>query len=53
MIVNVAKQRFQHGGADNDSNEATLQLEQGDQVYVHLWRDLWVYDSMDGTPHNI
>lgn len=45
MIVSVAKRRFQHDGVDNGSNGATLQLEQGDQVYVRLWKDSWVYDS--------
>ena len=45
MIVSVAKRRSQHEGAENGSNAVTLQLEQGDQVYVRLWKDSWVYDS--------
>ncbi|KAL2091475.1 hypothetical protein ACEWY4_013738 [Coilia grayii] len=45
MMVSVAKRRAQHEGAENGSNGVVLQLEQGDQVYVRLWKDSWVYDS--------
>ncbi|XP_063072501.1 cerebellin-2-like [Engraulis encrasicolus] len=45
MVVSVAKGQTQRDGAANGSNGVTLHLEQGDQVYVRLWKDSWVYDS--------
>ncbi|XP_062400933.1 complement C1q-like protein 2 [Sardina pilchardus] len=45
MIASVGNRASQREGDENGSNGVTLQLEQGDQVYVRLLKDSWVYDS--------
>lgn len=32
---------------DNGSNGATLVLQPGDRVYMHLWAGTWLWDDID------
>uniref|UniRef100_A0AAY4CY07 C1q domain-containing protein n=1 Tax=Denticeps clupeoides TaxID=299321 RepID=A0AAY4CY07_9TELE len=44
-IVSTVEWKSEHDGIDSGSNGVMLLLEQGDQVYIQLWKDSWVYDD--------